>query len=278
MVPVKLSPVQPSIEEEDESYAGTVMGHCVSTVDQPSKVLGVIWDHMADTFRFDLTHLESFISLQSVTKRVILRLTAKIFDPLGLVSPFVIQLKILFQSLRKDKLEWDSELSGELLLRWKTIMSEISNLNNVCVARCYFSSRSSGSVQLHEFCDVSEHAYAAVVYSRCVFSDGTMEISLVACKTRVSPLTIPRLELMGALILSRLMASIVTSLCQNFPTYYWTDSMTALHWIRTSKPWKQYINHRVVEIHNLSDCENWQFCPGHLNPADIPSRGMSGTN
>ena len=69
------------------------------------------------------------------------------------------------------------------------------------------------------------------------------------------------------------MASIVTSLHQNFP---WTDSMTALHWIRTLKPWKQYINHQVVEIHNLSDCENWQFCPSNLNPADIPSRGMSG--
>ena len=159
------------------------MGHCVSTVDQPSRILGVMWDHVTDTFRFDLTYLESFVSLQSVTKRVILKLTAKIFDPLGLVSPFVIQLKILFQSLCKDKLEQDSELSGELLLRWKTIMSEISNLNNICVARCYFSSKSSGSVQLHGFCDASEHAYAAVVYSRCVFSDGTVETSLVACKT-----------------------------------------------------------------------------------------------
>ena len=78
-----------------------------------------------------------------------------------------------------------------------------------------------------------------------------MEVSLVACKTRVSPvkkLTIPRLELMGALILSRLMVSIIASLSQSLPTYYWTDSMTALHWIRTMKPWKQYINHRVVEI------------------------------
>ena len=102
----------------------------------------------------------------------------------------------------------------------------------------------------------------------------------MACETRVSPLkrlTILRLELMGAAILSRLMANIVTSLSENFIPFYWTDSMTALHWIRTVKPWKQYLNHRVVKKRNLSDHEKWQFCPGNLNPADIPSRGISGT-
>jgi len=86
----------------------------------------------------------------------------------------------------------------------------------------------------------------------------TVDNSLVACKTRVSPLkrlTILHLELMGALILSRLMSSFIASLSQNFSAFYWTDSMTTLHWIKTMKPWKQYINHRVVEIHNLSDPE-----------------------
>ena len=74
-------------------------------MNQPSRILGVIWDHTTDTFRFDLTHLASHVSSESVTKGVILRLTAKIFDPLGFVSPFVIQLKILFQSLCQDKLD-----------------------------------------------------------------------------------------------------------------------------------------------------------------------------
>ena len=49
-------------------------------------------------------------------------------------------------------------------------MPEIENLNSVCVTRCYFSFRSTVSVQLHRFCDASEHAFAAVVYSRCAYS------------------------------------------------------------------------------------------------------------
>ena len=52
--------------------------------------------------------------------------------------------------------------------------------------------------------------------------------------------------------------------------------MAVLHWIRTIKPWKQYVSHRVNEICHLTKREQWQHCPGDVNPADIPSRGMSG--
>jgi len=51
--------------------------------------------------------------------------------------------------------------------------------------------------------------------------------------------------------------------------------MTALCWIRNDKVWKQYVQHRVDEIRRLSDKEVWQYCPGRLNPADLPSRGIT---
>ena len=265
-------------EEEDETFTRTVIGHSVAAQDQSPRILGVMWDHVTDTFRFDFTQLESHVSSMLITKRSVLRLTAKIFDPLGFVSPFIVQLKILFQLLCEEKWEWDMELSGEPLIKWKTIMSELSLLDKIRIPRCYFSSQCvTVTTELHGFCDASEQAFAAVVYMRSVNVDGAVEVALVASKTRVSPMkkqSIPRLELLGAVILSRLMRNVTSSLSKPISTFYWTDSMATLHWIRTIKPWKQYVNHRVSEICSLSNREQWQHCPGSLNPADIPSRGM----
>ena len=49
------------------------------------------------------------------TKRSVLRISAKMFDPLGLLSPFIIGAKILFQVLCKSKQDWDSILDGKLI-------------------------------------------------------------------------------------------------------------------------------------------------------------------
>ena len=58
--------------------------------------------------------------------------------------------------------------------------------------------------------------------------------------------------------------------------YYWTDSYTTLCWICNDQWWKQYVQHRVDEIHKLSDPDKWRFCPGLDNPADLPSQRCSG--
>ena len=209
-------------EEEDETYTRGVMGHSM-TQNQSSRILGVMWDHVTDTFQFDFAHLGSYISSVPITKRSVLKLTAKIFDPLGFVSPFVIQLKILFQMLCQDKLDWDLELSGELLKRWKTIISELNLLDKVRVPRCYFSSLDNTMTsQLHGFCDASEQAFAAVIYLRSICVDGTVEVTLVAARTRVSPIkkqSIPRLELLGAVILGRLMKNVISSLPNHSPPF-----------------------------------------------------------
>ncbi|XP_065892465.1 uncharacterized protein [Dysidea avara] len=52
--------------------------------------------------------------------------------------------------------------------------------------------------------------------------------------------------------------------------------MTVVYWIQNSKPWKQYVSHRVNEIHQLTNRSHWRHCTGVLNPADLPSRGISG--
>ena len=119
-----------------------------------------------------------------------------------------------------------------------------------------------------------------MVYLRSIYSDGHIEICLVASKTRVAPIksqTIPRLELLGAVISARLFNSISNSLPidDEIEKFFWTDSTTTLQWIQNDKPWKQYVRQRVQEIRQLTPRERWRHCPGSENPADLPSRGLS---
>ena len=90
--------------------------------------------------------------------------------------------------------------------------------------------------------------------------------------------TIPRLELLAALILARLLSNTMQSLQpeQKFEkaTCY-TDSKIVLYWIKGyDKEWKQFVKNRVREIRTLIPAQCWYHCRGDLNPADLQSRGV----
>ena len=103
------------------------------------------------------------------------------------------------------KMSWDEPLSGELLMKWRKLLDGMKKIRLITVPRCYFGlNEKRTSCCLQGFCDASAHAYAAVVYLRVQTSVGTTA-KFVAARTRVSPLqehSIPRLELLGALLMS----------------------------------------------------------------------------
>ena len=101
-------------------------------------------------------------------------------------------------------------------------------------------------------------------------------MSLVASKSRVAPTkqqSIPRLELLGVVILARLTKK-VKDILGDIDTVHWIDSTSALCWIKNDRAWRQYVQNRVMEIRSLTSIESWCFCPGIENPADLPSRGL----
>jgi len=172
-----------------------------------TKLLGIAWNSREDLFLFSSSELITFVQELPATKRSLLKTSAKIFDPLGFLSPFVIKLKILFQIVCVEGSDWDEPLTGSALEQWKQFTVELAVLDKVRVPRCYFLYGTDVvHVQLHGFSDASEHAFAAVVYLRSRYSDGRVVTRLVASKTRVAPVkrqSIPRLELLGALILAK---------------------------------------------------------------------------
>ena len=247
------------------------------------KVLGLNWMFATDEIYFDFTDLIAYFQTLPVTKRSVLQFSAKIFDPLGVLSPFTTQQKILFQCLCVQGVNWDDPLENELLRKWNQLPRELLALSQVRIPRCYLSfQREILLYQLHGFSDASEKAYAAVIYMRIVYTDGSVDNMFVSSKTRVAPIkrqTIPRLELLGAVILARLMNTTYLALqplVSELRSFYWVDSYTTLCWIKNIRPWKQYVQQRIAEIRKLSNKESWRFCPGAINPADIPSRSCSG--
>jgi hypothetical protein len=67
-----------------------------------------------------------------------LKASAKIFDPIGILSPFTVNLKILFQLLCCDRVDWDEKLDEKSLACWNSLLQGLESINSIEVPRCYF--------------------------------------------------------------------------------------------------------------------------------------------
>ena len=269
--------VNKQIANADESYAKEMLGVKVGT--KCEKVLGLSWNCDQDLFVFELTELAKRADGLPVTKRSILKVVAGLYDPLGVIGPVVVSVRLLFQELCANKVDWDDELKDEERKRWIGWLDDLRTAKEVSVPRCvYHMYQRPVNCSLHGFADASIKAYCAVVYFVCE-AYGAVHVTLLTSKTRVAPLkklTIPRLELMSGRILARLMDTVKNALKEEVHitgTCQWLDSKTALWWINNKGEWKQFVRQRVNEILRLTRKEDWAHCPGEQNPADVGSRG-----
>ena len=148
------------------------------------------------------------------------------------------------------------------------------------IPRCLKTAPMVTNMEIHSFSDASEKAYSAAVYARYEYLDGSFSSRLVAAKTRLAPLkaiSIPRLELMSAVISLRLSHQVCKALeIELRKVTFWIDSMTVGHWIRgQSRNYKPFVAHRVGEIHQNSNPEQWRHVPTASNPADYGTRGLT---
>ena len=107
-----------------------------------------------------------------------------------------------------------------------------------------------------------------------------IKLTLVAAKSRVVPmskkLTVPRVELLGNLIISRLVCSVLRAITTEFfisKIFCWTDSQITLAWIKSiTKEFKPFIENRAIEVRKNVSASNWYYVPSGNNPADLITR------
>lgn len=242
------------------------------------KTLGVLWKSKEDVFTFQLvappcdTHL---------TKRIVISLMSKIFDPLQILAPYTIRAKILMQQSWLRGIGWDDPLPMDLVESWKHWFEHLPDLASLELPRCYSKKGKTVMEQtIHTFVDASEQAYAAVSYLRQEYTNGEVSVIFVAAKPRVAPLkviTIPRLELVAAVIGVRLSNFVGRSLNISVKEHvFWSDSQNVICWLRNeSRRFKPFVANRVGEIHESVSPAQWRHVPGKQNPADKATRGLT---
>jgi hypothetical protein len=269
-----------SIPEADRSKsAAYVIAEKDLTLSQDAMqlCLGLRWCPLSDTFQFTGA-LDLMAPIPQETMRTLSSRGSKVFDPLGFLTPVTLMAKHLMQSTHRLGLRWDDPLPEVVLTPWLLWVQDLKHLATFEIDRRIYISNMK-SVTLQGFCDASSIAAAAVIYARSVDHEGRVHVQLVVSKSKLAPLqtvSIPKLELLGALLLALLMDKTARAL--NIPmsnVLCHTDNCSVLQWLRKSpSSWTSFVGNRTTQILELISAERWVFVNSTENVADIPSRGM----
>lgn len=243
-------------------------------------ILGVQYSPIQDVFTY---RVEPDLLSKRWTKRSVLSTIARTFDPNGWIAPVTFKGKCFMQQLWLAELGWDDLLHPSLLEEWVSFVSTLVGINQIALPRKLLPSVGCRAT-LHGFCDASERGYAASVYLRTISPTGTVEVRLVMAKSKVAPVrtrwTIPKLELAGAALLTRLLNHVASNLRGTInlddTVYAWTDSRIVLCWLKSSvHTLEVFVANRVSQIAESQTPLVWRHVPGEMNPADCASRGCT---
>ena len=243
------------------------------------KVLGLCWD-----ITLDHIYLNTNITWNGLfTRRAALSFANKIFDPLGLLIPFIIRIRLFIQQLWIDDLSWDAsfEHRENWAKEWTHLVDECKIAITSKHPRMATWQQHS---EIHIFADASQDAFGAVVYVRTPPSPSLPQgkVNLVCAKGKVAALqprqTIPRLELAGAVVAAHKVPYMLKAwdISRQVKVVIWIDARVVLTWLSQYNIKDGYVNNRVNQIRQLCEPikQNVQLrhVPSKENPADIITR------
>lgn len=222
------------------------------------------------------------------TRRGVLSIVNSVYDPLGFVAPVMLEGRKILQQLvlmgerraeNKTPLAWDDPLPTVMMNRWTRWRDSLVELQHLSVPRCY-QPREFGTVtraELHAFSDASQDAIGVTVYLRQLNKANEISTSLVYGQAKVAPVTptsIPRLELCGAVLAVQAAQRVLKEIDMEITeVIYYTDSKVVLGKSQMKAAYV-YVANRVQLIRSLSTPEQWRYVESEQNPADLATRGV----
>lgn len=282
-----------SIKIKDFTYSGRSPSDLVSTDGKTVGVLGLAWESEADHLYVDVKqiffgkmrrglkpapvsgNIENALK-ECFTARNILSQVARIFDPMGLLTPVTAKLKLDLRNLFSVTNGWDDPAPVELLPLWADNLEVIQELGKIPFRRTVIPDNAASlDIQLLVSVDASENIAVAAVHSRILTTSGKFFVQLVGARSKlISGSTIPVAELKAA-VLGSVFGHVVR---MSFPTckeiMNVTDSTIVLYWInQDARPMRTKVRNAVIEIRRFTHPDQWRHVSSELNIADLPTRG-----
>lgn len=267
-----------------------------TTETESRQVLGIRWNPKTDKIQFQPLlnfseknrgkHVDAGILPEQVpqaipsalSKRVVLRQVMRLYDPLGLLSPFIVTGKLYLRETWDLGIAWDEPLPDIMTKKWNEFFCQMAELSSLEFDRCLTPEKAQGKPSLIILSDASDKAYGFAAYIRWKLLDGTYFCRLILAKSRIAPirkLSTPQLELNGAVLGKRGRELIEKELRFDFEkVLHLTDSETVLCMLsKTSTRFKLYEGVRIGEIQAASNINEWRWVNGAYNTADWVTRG-----
>lgn len=137
--------------------------------------LGIQWNISCDTFTFRVA-----VKSWPATRRGILSTVSSVYDPLGLLSSFILKAKQILQELCKSKYGWDQVIPEEFAKPWRRWVGELEQLGRFEVERC-MKPENFDPVKTAELntCDASESGYGTASYLRFTNHQGDIHVAFI---------------------------------------------------------------------------------------------------
>ncbi|XP_066928571.1 uncharacterized protein [Clytia hemisphaerica] len=257
----------------DDVKSDSVSYDVPSDKELTEKLLGVTWDISSDKFVFKI-NLKSTPS----TKRGMLSTLSSIYDPIGVLSPFLLEGKRILQGL--SKYSWDSVLQDEIANKWESWKSSLPCIESLSLPRRFNQGDNSiRNASVHHFSDASDVGYGHCSYLRLIDVADKVHCSFLYGRSRVAPLkkvSTPRLELQAATLSSNMNSFVVKELDLKIDhQYFYSDSTIVLDYINNEcKRFRLFVANRVSMITSHTEKVDWYHVDSKSNPADCGARGL----